>query len=227
MSIHVAILKREYLRLILTGQKRVESRLMKHRMSPFRQVAPGDRLYFKASGGPFMAMAVAESVTDLEAQRPEEIDALAQCWNPAVCGEMGYWHDRRDRPFVTLVRFDRVEPIDVGPAFKVQNMRAWYVLPDEADPVREVVLSGGAIRNRYLSLTGVSDAMRGRDVTLVLPDGHEIATDFARGGPMLRWRGWGAYYEAFGLREGDHVRLVALGGRRYGVRFVRRRADAT
>ena len=60
MSIHVAILKREYLRMVLSGQKTVESRLAKVRCPPFEQVVAGERLFFKASGGPFMAPAIAD-----------------------------------------------------------------------------------------------------------------------------------------------------------------------
>ncbi|MBB6431735.1 ASCH domain-containing protein [Algisphaera agarilytica] len=221
MSIHVAILKREYLRMILSGQKTVESRLSKLRCAPFKSVSTGERLFLKASGGPFMATAIAGAVHDYADQTPEQIDALCDQWNPAVCGPLAYWRDRRDRPFATMIRLRNVEPMDVGPKLAVQNMRAWYVLPDEASPLMDVSLKPGALRNRYLSLPESSPAMRSQPLTLEMPDHESVQTDFVDGGPMLRWRGWGWYYDAFALEAGDVVRFVALGGRRYRVRFIR------
>ncbi|MEM1107472.1 MAG: hypothetical protein AAGH99_02155 [Planctomycetota bacterium] len=221
MSIHVAILKREYLRMILLGQKTVESRLAKVRCPPFGQVEAGERLFFKASGGPFMGTAIAEEVHDYADQTPGQINELRDHWNPAVCGPAEYWEQRRDRPFATMIRLHRVEPIEVGPKFTVQNMRAWYVLPNDASPLMDVVLKRGAVKNNYVSLPEASEALRATSITLEMPDDRKIETNFADGGPMLRWRGWGRYFEAFALRPGDTVRFVALGARRYGVRFVR------
>ncbi|MEL7088885.1 MAG: ASCH domain-containing protein [Planctomycetota bacterium] len=224
MSIHVAILKREYLRLILSGQKAVESRLMKVRCPPFGLVTRGERLFFKVSGGPFMATALADEVHDFADQTPAQIDALCDRWNPAVCGPLAYWRERRDRPFVTLIRLRRVEALDVGPSFAKQNMRAWYVLDNEASPLMDVTLERGALKNHYISLPKASASLRESNLTLVLPDGEQINTDFADGGAMLRWRGWGRYFEAFAMKRGDTVRLVALGGRRYRVLFLRESA---
>jgi len=221
MSIHVAILKREYLRMVLSGQKTVESRLAKVRCPPFGQVRPGERLFFKASGGAFMATAIADSVDDYVNQTPAQIDELYEQWNPAVCGSADYWQERRNRPFATMIRLRQVEPMDVGPKFAVQNMRAWYVLADESNPLLDVTLKRGAIKNHYVSLAGASEALRSTTLTLELPDGEEAQTDFTDGGPMLRWRGWRRYFEAFALQPGDVVRFVALGGRRYRVRFIR------
>jgi len=221
MPIHVAILKREYLRMLLAGQKTVESRLSKVRCPPFGLVKTGERLFFKASGGPFMATAVADKVHDYADQSPEDIDRLYQQWNPAVCGPEDYWRDRRDRPFATMIRLRSVEPLDVGPVFAVQNMRAWYVLTDDASPLMDVKLKRGAIKNGYVSLVEASASLREATLTLELPDGRIMETDFTDGGPMLRWRGWGGYFRAFAMRPGDTVRFVALGGRRYRVRFIR------
>ena len=111
--------------------------------------------------------------------------------------------------------------MDVGPKFAVQNMRAWYGLTDEANPLMDVTLKRGALKNNYVSLTKASEALRSASLTLELPDGQEVETDFVDGGAMLRWRGWRRYFEAFALKPGDTVRFVAVGGRRYRVRFHR------
>ncbi|RME18863.1 MAG: hypothetical protein D6800_15035, partial [Candidatus Zixiibacteriota bacterium] len=57
------------------------------------------------------------------------------------------------------------------------------------------------------------------DVILLMPDGQEVVTGFATGKPMLRWRGWGAYYLAHDMQPGDKVRIVSMGDCRYRVTF--------
>ena len=54
---HVALVRPEYAEAILNGRKRVESRLSRMRCEPFGRVAPGDRVFFKETGGPFRACA--------------------------------------------------------------------------------------------------------------------------------------------------------------------------
>lgn len=123
-----------------------------------------------------------------------------------------------------MIRLQRVEPLDVGPAFTKQNMRAWYVLEDAASPRMDVVLERGSLKNHYVSLPKASDALRESGLTLILPDGETVETDFADGGAMLRWRGWRRYFAAFAMKRGDTVRFVALGSRRYRVLFLRENA---
>ena len=232
MPIHVAILKRRYVEAILAGTKTVESRLSKVRCAPHGQVVPGERLFMKVSGGPFLATAIAGPVLDLEDQTPGDIDRLSREWNDRVGGDAAYWESKRASPFVTMVELTHVEPLDVGPRYRPAYMRAWYVLPDAASPLLDIPLTGGAIRNGYLSLPDASERMRRDELTLHLPDGRAVVTRFAEqpgGGhkPILQWRGWRRYYAAAGLRVGDTVRLVALGDRHYAVRFLQRAPTMT
>ncbi|MEM8737392.1 MAG: hypothetical protein AAGG38_02800 [Planctomycetota bacterium] len=221
MPIHVAVLQREYLRMILAGQKTVESRLAKVRCPPFGAVTAGERLFFKASGGSFMATALADEVHDHAHQTPTQLDALRTRWNPAVCGTDEYWNQRRDRPFATFIRLRGVEPLDCGPRYKTQNMRAWYTLTDTANPLLDIKLRRGAYKNRYVQLPQASEAMRAAAFSLELPDGNIVETDLVPGSTRVRWRGWKRYFDAFGLRPGDTIRFVALGDRRYRVLFRR------
>ena len=219
MAIHVAILREPYLSMLLSGQKTVESRLMKTRSVPFRRVRVGERVFVKLSGGPFRATTLVREVADYPDLTPPRVEELRQQWDPEVCGGPEYWAAKSDVRYATMLRLERVEPLTVGPRYAVQSMRAWYVLDEALSPLQESALTAGALNNAYLNLPGVGPTMRQGPFTLVLPDESEVETQLWGRSNRVRWRGWRPYYDAAQLRPADRVRLVALGDRRYRVSF--------
>jgi len=218
MPIHVAILKRPYLKLILSGRKTVESRLTRTAQPPYQAIEAGERIFFKVSSGPFMATAIAGTIEQHDQLEPYDILRLRARHNRAVCGNDDYWELKCNSRFAVFVQLMEVEPIEVGPVYP-KSMRAWHVLEDLLSPLMDIPLTGGAIRNRYLSLPIASSGMRRRNLTLLMPDGREIKTAFAEGKPMLKWRGWGRYYSEHKMKPQDVVRFVSLGHGRYRVTF--------
>ncbi len=218
MPIHVAILKRPYLKLILSGHKTVESRLTRNAPPPYNAIQTDERIFLKASSGPFMATALAGTIEQHSNLTPSDIKKLRKRHDTAVCGNDEYWQMKRESRFAVFVQLTQVEPIDVGPVYP-KSMRAWHVVDDRQSPLMDITLTGGAIRNNYLRLPGTSDRMRHGSLTLLMPDGQEVMTRFVDGGPMLRWRGWGAYYQELRSTPGDKVRFVAIGSGRYRVSF--------
>ena len=230
MGVHVAILQRPYLRLVLDGRKTVESRLSKSAVSPYGQVRRGDRIYLKASGGPFMAAARAGWVESHQDLTPRQVDRLRQRLNALVCGDAAYWKMKREARYATFIELRDVRPIDEGPPFKPSRYRAWFVLPEDADAALhaqgdhraiELPLTAGAVRNRYVSVNGQADFFPHGEFTLELPDGETVRTSLYRG-QRIRWRGWGVYFAAHRLDAGDAVRFVASGRGRYRVLLIRR-----
>lgn len=224
--IHIAILKPAYIHAILAGTKTIESRLTKTRQPPFESIAEGERLFLKASGGPFMATAVAGGVRCIEAASPDDVGRVYKQFGKQIGGDGAYWESKRDCRFITLVTLAEVEALSVGPRYKPAYMKAWYVLDDALSPLRDWAITGGALRNNYAMLPTVKGKGKGKGkktgtaVTLVLPDGQAVRTEVASG-RRLRWRGWGPVYEAAGARAGDVLRYTAIGPGRYTVRVVR------
>lgn len=224
MSIHVAILQKSYLDAILAGTKTIESRLTRTAREPFDAIDVGDRLFLKQSAGPFRAMAIASRVKQFADLTPERVERLQQKYQKQVGGDDAYWASKRDSRFAVFVSLDAVEPFSVGPSYVVQTMRAWYALPDAESPLREYVLTSGAIRNSYASLPGTSDWNRVSGLTLLLPDGREIRTELSEG-RRLRWRGWAELYANAGVRPGDRLRFIAAGKGRFVVSFPDTQAE--
>lgn len=220
--IHVAILKPGYIHAILEGRKTIESRLTKTMQPPHGKVQPGQRLFLKASGGPFMATAIAGNVQTYENMSPKDINKIRRKYGKQIGGDDAYWEMKRESRFATLITLNEIDPIAVGPKYKVAYMKAWYVLDEALSPVRDWTITPGAIRNRYACLpaTATSKMPPGKPITLELPDGEVIKTELARS-RMLRWRGWGPVYESAGAKPGDVLRFVAVGSARYAVRVAR------
>lgn len=221
MAVHVAILKPTYIRQILSGVKTVESRMTKTEQAPFGRIAPGERLFFKESGGVFRAMAIVNEVESFVDPTPEAYKKLEQQWRPCVGGDDAYWKLKRESRFLTFVQLREVEPIDVGPVYPKSAWKAWHVLDDVANPVRDHVLTEGAIRNRYLVIAKASDHFRQKSFHMLMPDGQFVETKLV-GGTRVQWRGWGPYFQQYGCRPGDCVRLVCVEPQRYRVHFIRK-----
>lgn len=131
MPTHVAILLPQYIRLVLNGVKTIESRLTLMPLAPFRSVTPGDRIYFKASGGPFMATAIADAVEYHSDLTPARVDALKRKYNASVCGDDAYWTKKRGSRYATFITLRDVQPIGNADAPKIAPSRglAWFTLP--------------------------------------------------------------------------------------------------
>lgn len=218
--IHVAILKPGYIHAILAGRKTIESRLTKTMQPPHGRVAVGERLFLKASGGPFMATAIASEVLTFQNLDEADVQGLRERFNNAIAGDDAYWQLKRESRFATLIRLQDVEPITVGPTYQVAYMKAWYVLDEKLSPIRDWAITAGALRNHYAMLPMFDTAANDQPVTLELPGDQVVHTQLTSG-RRLRWRGWGPVYESADVRAGDMLRYIALGTSRYAVRFIR------
>lgn len=219
-AIHVAILKAPYIAAILRGEKTVESRLTATAQPPFGRIAVGERLFLKASGGPFHATARAAAVEQHGELTRDAMRQLYQRYHRRVGGDDDYWQSKADSRYATFITLRDVEPIDVGPDYPRVNMKAWHVL-DEADtPLVDITLTRGAIRNRYVAIPPGFTRFPEGPATLVMPDGAVIESEI---NPRrhVGGRGWAAYHRGYGARPGDAVRFVAVADRRYRVTYVK------
>lgn len=134
--IHVAVVKREYVELILAGKKTAELRLTRSRGAPHGRVAEGERLYFKQSSGAVRATAVVTRVETHDGLTREGISRLEAATARTVRGSRAFFDERRDARYASVIHFDSVEPCASGPDFSAERAAspraAWLVLPDDA-----------------------------------------------------------------------------------------------
>ena len=127
---HLVILKKPYLDAIIDGRKTVESRLMKGRSQPFGCIEPGDKLFFKQTGGPVRAVAAAASVKVFDNLMPAKVAEIKSKYNKYILGSDEYWDLKSDSAFCVLVRIESVESIEPIWIDK-KDWQAWVVLTKE------------------------------------------------------------------------------------------------
>lgn len=223
--IHVAILKQPYIAAILRGEKTVESRLTATPQPPLDVIAPGERLFLKASGGPFLATAIAGEVHCYRELNRQRIRELYVRYADRVGGDDAYWRSKADSRYATFIDLRDVEPMDLGPSYRTINMKAWYVLEEADTPVVDVPLTEGAIRNRWVAVPRAYRRFPEGEATLLMPDGRVLESRI-NSRRHIGGRGWARYHRMYGVGPGDCVRFVAVADRRYRVSYTKRALPA-
>ena len=133
MAVHLAILKNKYLKLILEGEKTIESRFMKGNASPMGRVREGDFLFIKKSGGDVVAFGRITRVEGFEELCREDVEEIHKKYNGQILGDEEYWQyvgESCKCGFLAWLRdVRRIEPIKINK----KDMRGWVVLRDGKD----------------------------------------------------------------------------------------------
>ncbi len=221
MHQHIAILQRQYLDLILSGIKTVESRLTGNALAPYNKIQPGQRIYFKQSAGPFRATAIADTIDFYDNLTPAKLRKLYDQYNARVCGSEDYWFITKAKAkYATFVTLRDVLPTHVGPPMKPSQGLAWFVIDPVDIPLPfTVILTDGALKNGYISMARHLDQLKiGDCLTLELPNQQAIQTEITPK-KILRFRGWRELFSQFKMQVGDRVIFEPLGELSYRVTF--------
>ena len=132
IGIHLAIMLEPYLEFILNGSKSVESRFSRNGCAPFGRVTAGDVVLLKRSSGPVVGLCTVSDVWDYRLT-PSTLVEIKDRFGPAICAQDGFWEDRREAAFATLMRIEGATPL---PDLFVpkRDRRGWVVLRDQRVP---------------------------------------------------------------------------------------------
>jgi hypothetical protein len=132
VGIHLAVVLEPYLQFILNGSKSIESRFSRNGCAPFRRVVAGDVVLLKRSSGPVVGLCTVSDVWDYRLTG-RTLREIKDRFGPAICPQDGFWEDRQDAAFATLMRLDsaRLMPDLTVPK---RDRRGWVVLRDHRVP---------------------------------------------------------------------------------------------
>ena len=132
--IHVAVLKPEYIEMVLEGSKTIESRLLKTRSAPYGRIECGQTIYFKASGGGYGVQATVGGVEQHDGLTPRAVDRLRRKYQRRVCAPRQFWDARLEARYAVFLSLVEPRAIKSGPRLAPLYGRAWICLPSSRAP---------------------------------------------------------------------------------------------
>ncbi|MCH9022036.1 MAG: hypothetical protein IID32_04660 [Planctomycetes bacterium] len=127
MKTHVAILKRQYLKLILSGQKNMECRLTRINCPPFGKISVGDCILLKESGGPVKGQAIARKIWSFENLDPKQIKNIRKRFNHRIQADDAFWTDKENARYATLISLKKIKSFTTPYRIKTPGFKAWLI----------------------------------------------------------------------------------------------------
>lgn len=125
---HVAIVSHAIAASLISGRKRIESRLSRNRRAPVGRIRPGDLIYFKLTGGHIIGLSFAERVLEIVGLCPATIRSLHRAYGRFVAAPPDYWRARRAARYAVLVWLSPFVPLRGPIAVPRQYGSGWIVL---------------------------------------------------------------------------------------------------
>lgn len=100
---HLAIMDKNTIDMILKGEKVVESRFSKNKISPFNKVRVGETIYLKESGKNITVSFEVKKVIYFNDLSPIKLKELEEKYNSLICAPKTYWDSKHDSKYGTLM----------------------------------------------------------------------------------------------------------------------------
>ncbi len=126
-AIHVAIMVEPYLTKVCSGEKYIESRLTKVKMSPYQSVSVGDIILFKRSGGAIEGIAAVSNTFYAQLSSGDDVFSLVDEYGEGLSYEPGYAETKAAARFGSLFWLSDVQRIDPVPMQK-RDRQAWVTI---------------------------------------------------------------------------------------------------
>lgn len=125
---HLAILSPLMALALLSGRKRVESRLSRTRRAPYDIANAGDMVWLKCVGGPIVGRGSIARVEYFSELTPREIRALEKRYAALVMASHDYWNARRACRYAAFIWLERVRAVRHAPSTPRQFGAGWVVM---------------------------------------------------------------------------------------------------
>lgn len=129
MKKHLAIFSGNNAELILTGEKSIETRFSKSKISPFGQVSAGDLVYIKPAGADIIGQFKVKKVISYNGLAYDDLLNIQKNYQTHILSDEKYWKDKKDCKYGTLIFIGEVNRFITSP-IKVpkRDQRGWVVL---------------------------------------------------------------------------------------------------
>lgn len=129
MKKHLAIFKAGGGDLILNGEKTIESRFSKGKISPFGVIGSGDLVYIKPSGKDIIGQFRVKKVIFFENLDLSDLNDLKERYGKEITMDESYWKSKEKAKVATLIFIGQTERFLTAPIkFSKKDLRGWMVL---------------------------------------------------------------------------------------------------
>jgi hypothetical protein len=128
-GIHLAIFNEPFCSLLLSGQKKVESRFSVNRISPFGKVNSGDVIFVKESAGPIVGYFIASFTDYIQINSIADLRKIEEKYGAQICSDANktFWQDRKETKYASLIGVEGVRticPIEI----QKRDRLSWVVI---------------------------------------------------------------------------------------------------
>lgn len=110
---HIAIMNSDvYITKILNGEKIIESRFSKNKITPFNKIKQGDIVYLKSNGKNIMAKFEVDKVLYFENINTIMMEEIENKYNNLIVAPKEYWDYKRGSKYGTLIYIKNPQIID-------------------------------------------------------------------------------------------------------------------
>jgi hypothetical protein len=129
IGVHLAVFNEPFLSLIFSGDKKIESRFSKNKISPYKKIHKGDVVVLKASGGPVLGLFLADDVKFYNGTKKDWLNFIESKYSEQICSEYDplFWNSKSKSQFATLISVKNVKKIN---PFKIDktDRTGWSVI---------------------------------------------------------------------------------------------------
>lgn len=125
-GIHIANFIQPYLGLVLTGKKKVDSRLHRDPKPPYNVLKVGDVLLLKEADGSIVAWCIVAKVECFELDDAGWARVVAV--KDKICGTKEYWLAKANSKYATLIWLGEVTRLEVPIPYPLPAEDSWAVV---------------------------------------------------------------------------------------------------
>jgi ASC-1-like (ASCH) protein len=123
---HLAIFHAKYLKLIMKGEKKIETRFSKNRCAPYKQIKVNDIIYLKETGREVLGRCVVASVKFFELDNAKYFEVVEK-YNSEACLDPEWIKKKKDSKYATLIWITEVRELHQRVEFKQEGQLSWIV----------------------------------------------------------------------------------------------------
>lgn len=129
MTKHLAIFKGDGAEKILSGQKKIESRFSRSRISPFGAISAGDLVYIKPSGEEIIGQFRVKKVIFYDGLNDQDLEDIKKTFGGPIGQGNDYWKAKKGCKYGTLIFIGDSNRFITAPLkYPKKDLRGWVVL---------------------------------------------------------------------------------------------------